>query len=126
MSSRPPRKPGSRARGRFSMRSPRSHHRLGMGGRLALLILLAAYPMSRPALAQPKPAPAKAAGVFDDEKKAPAAKPPAAAKGPTVTDRDTIGFTQENVAAQMTELEERMFRLSEALRGLEPENASRL
>ena len=43
-----------------------------------------------------------------------------------MSDRDTIGFTQENVAAQMTELEERMFRLSEALRGLEPENASRL
>lgn len=41
-------------------------------------------------------------------------------------DRDTIGFTQENAASQMTELEERMFRLSEALRGLEPENASRL
>ena len=37
-----------------------------------------------------------------------------------------IGFTQENAASQMTELEERMFRLSEALRGLEPENASRL
>ena len=54
------------------------------------------------------------------------AKPPAAAKAATVSDRDTIGFTQENVAAQMTELEERMFRLSEALASLEPENASRL
>ncbi len=43
-----------------------------------------------------------------------------------MSDRDTIGFSQENVAAQMNELEERMFRLSEALRGLEPENASRL
>ncbi len=42
-----------------------------------------------------------------------------------MSDRDSIGFTQENVAAQMTELEERMFRLSEALRSLEPENASR-
>ena len=48
------------------------------------------------------------------------------AKAPATTDRDTIGFTQENVAAQMTELEERMFRLSEALASLEPENASRL
>ncbi|OJW13085.1 MAG: hypothetical protein BGO49_19970 [Planctomycetales bacterium 71-10] len=45
---------------------------------------------------------------------------------PNVTDRETIEFTQENVAAQMNELEERMFRLSEALRSLEPENASRL
>ena len=43
-----------------------------------------------------------------------------------MSNRDSIGFTQENVAAQMNELEERMFRLSEALRSLEPENASRL
>jgi hypothetical protein len=64
---------------------------------------------------------AKAADVFDDEAAKPDAKPTAAA-----VDRDAIGFTQENAAAQMTELEERMFRLSEALRGLEPENASRL
>ena len=42
------------------------------------------------------------------------------AEKPAVSDRDTIGFTQENVAAQMAELEERMFRLSEALRSLEP------
>ncbi|MDR3635191.1 MAG: DUF4175 domain-containing protein [Isosphaeraceae bacterium] len=82
--------------------------------------------MSRPALAQAKPAPAKAAGVFDDDKKDSGTKVPGTAKGETVSDRDAIGFTQENVATQMTELEERMFRLSEALRGLEPENASRL
>ena len=49
-----------------------------------------------------------------------------ATKAATPSDRDTIGFSQQNVAAQMNELEERMFRLSEALRGLEPENASRL
>ncbi|SIN68154.1 hypothetical protein SAMN05444166_0061 [Singulisphaera sp. GP187] len=59
----------------------------------------------------------------DDEKKA---KEKEQAKKTTASERDAIGFTQENVAAQMTELEERMFRLSEALRGLEPENASRL
>src|SRR5688572_27281548 len=77
----------------------------------------------------------KAAGVFDEEK--PALKKPAAEKKTegekkagsekkdgAVSDRDSIGFTQENVSAQMTELEERMFRLSEALRSLEPENAS--
>ncbi len=76
-----------------------------------------------PALAQKPQAPAagKVAGVFDDETPKPDAKPTAAA-----VDRDSIGFTQESAAAQMTELEERMFRLSEALRGLEPENASRL
>ena len=87
----------------------------------------------------------KAGGVFDDEK--PAAKPeakkdeakpkvdekkaakpddPSKPKAGSAADRDVIGFTQENAAGQMTELEERMFRLSEALRGLEPENASRL
>ena len=54
------------------------------------------------------------------------AKPADPTKAAAATDRDTIGFTQQNVAAQMTELEERMFRLSEALRSLEPENASRL
>ncbi|HWE39333.1 MAG TPA: DUF4175 domain-containing protein [Isosphaeraceae bacterium] len=84
-----------------------------------------------------KAAPA-AGGVFDDEpaskakdkdkskeKERPDSKSKDAKKS-DVTDRDTIGFTQQNVAAQMTELEERMFRLSEALRSLEPENASRL
>jgi hypothetical protein len=68
----------------------------------------------------------KADGVFDARKPGedkPAGEAPKAAK---VTDRDTIGFTQQNVAAQMTELEERMFRLSEALQSLEPENSSRL
>jgi hypothetical protein len=74
----------------------------------------------------------KAADVFDeetkDQKKPDDAKaaPGGTPKAPAVSDRDTIGFTQENVAAQMTELEERMFRLSEALASLEPENASRL
>src|SRR5581483_8484172 len=79
-------------------------------------------PLSAPA--QNKAADAKAAGVFDDARDE--AKGSADARKETVTDRDKIGFTQENVAGQMTELEERMFRLAEALRGLEPENASRL
>lgn len=39
---------------------------------------------------------------------------------------EELSFLQEKVASQMTELEERMFRLSEALKSLEPENASRL
>ena len=79
------------------------------------------------ALAGPRPQsasaqnPGGAEGVFDDD-----AQAPAAIETPEVGDRESIGFTQENVAAQMTELEERMFRLSEALRSLEPENASRL
>ena len=71
------------------------------------------------------------AGVFDDPPAAEAAKAdeaqePAETAKSDVSDRDQIKFTQENVAAQMVELEERMFRLSEALRSLEPENASRL
>jgi hypothetical protein len=39
---------------------------------------------------------------------------------------EELGFQQEKVAAEMAELEERMFRLSEALKALEPENSSRL
>ncbi len=79
------------------------------------------------AFAQEKADKSKAAGVFDDEpKKADETKAAGTPKPGAVTDRDSIGFTQENVASQMTELEERMFRLSEALRSLEPENASRL
>jgi hypothetical protein len=83
------------------------------------------------AWAQDKAAPPKAAGVFDDDSKQGDTKKKAAdsqkaAVKPVVSDRDSIGFTQENVSAQMNELEERMFRLAEALRSLEPENASRL
>ncbi|MCA1686010.1 MAG: DUF4175 domain-containing protein, partial [Planctomycetia bacterium] len=108
------------------MRSPSPHLRPGTAALLGLLLLSATSP--RPALAQAKPAADKAAGVFDDD----AAKPSDAdqaktkAQAKAAAGRDAIGFNQENVAAQMTELEERMFRLSEALRGLEPENASRL
>jgi hypothetical protein len=94
---------------------------------MLLLMALSAGIVPTAALAQEKKDAAKAAGVFDDDEKKPGeTKPAGAAKPPAVTDRDSIGFTQENVAAQMTELEERMFRLSEALRSLEPENASRL
>jgi hypothetical protein len=105
---------------------------------LALAIALA--PAPGPAQEPEKkaePAKAKAADVFDEEskdekkpeekdEKAKESAPGGTPKAPAVSDRDTIGFTQENVAAQMTELEERMFRLSEALASLEPENASRL
>ncbi len=103
-------------------RSPRAVP--GVAARMAVCVVVAALiasSMPRAGFSQDR----KAAGVFDAEPKA--AEPKAAAeKKPAVSDRDSIGFTQENVAAQMTELEERMFRLAEALRGLEPENASRL
>lgn len=94
-----------------------------------ILVLLAIASLAGQSIAfgQEKADKNKAAAVFDDEpKKAGDAQPPATPKTQAVSDRDTIGFTQQNVASQMTELEERMFRLSEALRSLEPENASRL
>jgi hypothetical protein len=102
------------------MASRSTHHQLGTIARMVVLIIITGGVMSRPALAQAKPESDKAAGAFDDEKKT------AETKKDAVSDRDTIGFSQQNAAAQMNELEDRMFRLSEALRGLEPENASRL
>jgi hypothetical protein len=108
------------ARTRFSMGSQNTLPWLGTTGRLAVFVLATSTVMSQPALAQAKKQAGQPASVFDEEKKS------AATKEATTSDRDTIGFSQENVAAQMNELEERMFRLSEALRGLEPENASRL
>jgi hypothetical protein len=94
--------------------------RLGRIAGLVLLFIVAGDAMTHPARAQEQKKPDQAGSVFDDEKKT------AETKKDTVSDRDTIGFSQQNAAAQMNELEDRMFRLSEALRGLEPENASRL
>src|SRR3712207_4220195 len=98
--------------------SPSRHPATAVG--LILVVALAVCPGPRIGSAQDK-----AAGVFDDAKEAPKAKakakapaeakPGADPKAGAVSDREAIGFTQENVAAQMVELEERMFRLSEAL-----------
>jgi hypothetical protein len=119
-------------------RSPRDFGRLRAGGLVILLVAglgLVASPFAASAQEEVyKKAAGKAAGVFDEEDKKPDAKKtasPSKASDPSKplaagVERDSIGFTQENAAAQMTELEERMFRLSEALRTLEPENASRL
>lgn len=98
----------------------------------ALAVGIATGPAPAWAQAEKK---ADASSIFDDEKDEakkddaktdPAKKAEAAAKKSATSERAVIGFTQQNAAAQMTELEERMFRLAEALRGLEPENASRL
>ena len=118
------------------MISPDPDGRPRSAGLSALVVLIVALVGPPPEVEAQAPAD-KAAGLFDDEK--PAANTntntakdtarPADPKQPTpgsAGDRDVIGFTQENATSQMTELEERMFRLSEALRGLEPENASRL
>ncbi len=93
---------------------------------IALAVILFAFAGRAQAQKPAAPDAGKAAGVFEDDPAKAQAKPAGAAAAATAADRDAIGFTQENAAAQMTELEERMFRLSEALRGLEPENASRL
>ena len=106
--------------------------RAAAGRLLAVWLAAASLFATPPAGAQDKPKAEadKASGVFDGEAKPADAKDKdkdkEKAKDGGVSDRDKIGFTQENVAAQMTEVEERMFRLSEALRSLEPENASRL
>ncbi len=123
------------------MTSPSPDPRPRSVGLVALVVVLSVAPPPPAARAQ-APKADKAASLFDadtpatkDKEKAdakdkekPKAKPvdPTKPGAGTAADRDVIGFTQDNAATQMTELEERMFRLSEALRGLEPENASRL
>ncbi len=110
-------------------RRPPRATRLRAGSAAGTALLVVAWGvLSQPpaAFTQAQPPQAKAASVFDEETKKDEPKPADPTKATAATDRDTIGFTQQNVAAQMTELEERMFRLSEALRSLEPENASRL
>jgi hypothetical protein len=101
------------------MASHRIHGRSQTITWLMLLLILTGGVMSRRAMAQQQKDGDKPAAADDG-------KNTDASKSAPVSDRDTIGFSQQNAAAQMNELEERMFRLSEALRGLEPENASRL
>jgi hypothetical protein len=103
------------------MQTPCTHSCLRILAGVVAMIVMAGLVASRPARAQEKKGGDKSDAVFDDDKNA-----GATAKTAPVSDRETIGFSQQNAAAQMNELEERMFRLSEALRGLEPENASRL
>jgi len=43
-----------------------------------------------------------------------------------VSASDRLSFNQSQVAAEMSELEQRMFRLAESIKKLEPENSSRL
>ena len=108
--------------------SPSPHARSRAAGLAWLFVMLCLALAGRWASAQAPAAPKsdKAEAAFDDEKPATKDKAPAKPTAGGASDRDKISFTQENAAAQMTELEERMFRLAEALRGLEPENASRL
>jgi hypothetical protein len=57
---------------------------------------------------------------------APADNPQVGKTESKVGQREELTFRQEKVAAEMAELEQRMFRLAEALKELEPENSSRL
>lgn len=61
---------------------------------------------------------------------APAAKPATDGLGQRsereVTVADQLSFREQQIAQEMAELEQRMFRLSEGLKKLEPENSSRL
>ena len=89
---------------------------------LAVLAILAASVLF--AQDQPKSKDSPAA-------KAEAGKPDAPAKTsadakPQVGDGEKLSFDQSKVAAEMNDLEERMFRLAEAIKKLEPENSSKL
>ena len=53
-------------------------------------------------------------------------KPVTVGASKEISRSERIRFDQSKVALEMTELENRMFRLSDSLRKLEPENASRL
>ena len=79
------------------------------------------------ATADPKPAETpgeKAAGEKASDTKAD--KKAGEQKADPVTPGEVLSFRQAKVAAEMNELEERMYRLSDALKALEPENSSRL
>jgi hypothetical protein len=78
------------------------------------------------AAAQDPPAAEKTAAKVeakkeDDGKKALGQRAPGDVKA-----NEEISFRQEKVAAEMSELESRMFRLADTLKSLEPENSSRL
>jgi len=90
----------------------------GSGVELKVIAVAPAAPAAAADAAQLKEAEAKAE-VKSDAKLG-------ANDAAKVNDGQVLGFRQSEVAAQMTELEERMFRLSEAIKQLEPENASRL
>lgn len=60
------------------------------------------------------------------ESKPGADQPAAIEKKSDIPPGDLLSFEQEKVAAEMTELEQRMFRLAETIKELESENSSRL
>ena len=104
---------------------------------LFVFAAVAACWMQRAAAQAPAAAPAVLVPVAVEKADKPAAKakevekktPTAAGASdaaPKANESDVLSFREAEVAAEMTELEERMFRLSEAIKQLEPENSSRL
>lgn len=86
----------------------------------AVLILTSTFKQPQAAADEPESA-EPAAPASDSNKDNDAASDDAA-----VGKNDILKFGQTKVALQMAELEERMFRLADALKALEPENSSRL
>ena len=80
-------------------------------------------PASSSAATEAKPADAQPAVTKPGDGKSADTKPADVKK---VSDAEQLEFQQAKVSAEMTELEQRMFRLSETLKPLEPENSSRL
>lgn len=83
----------------------------------------AATEASAPAADKSDKSAAKDKAKEAEKKPAAAGSSDAAAKA---NEGDVLSFRESEVAAEMSELEERMFRLSEAIKQLEPENSSRL
>jgi len=75
---------------------------------------------------QPANAPEAAAARQPHDSAGKQAAPDETSAAPGPASAEELAFRQKKIAAEMRELEERMFRLSETLKGLEPENASRL
>jgi hypothetical protein len=101
---------------------------------LAIVLGSVAWMLAVPARCLAPPAGPFAAPVATADAPKPSDKPAgdqAAAKSgdqkaDPVTPGEVLSFRQAKVAAEMNELEERMYRLSDALKALEPENSSRL
>lgn len=100
--------------------------------RLALVAVAASLNFSylAGAFAQDPAAGQKASQASKTDSAAPSSKPQAGGLGQRSEREVSIGeqlsFREQQVHEEMSELEQRMFRLSEALKKLEPENSSRL
>ena len=104
----------------------RSSAILLVAGSLGSFSLIGLWPSTAPAQGYSAASEKPGAGGKPAEATQPGDKKADDQKPDPVTPGDVLSFRQAKVAAEMTELEERMYRLSEALKALEPENSSRL